>query len=257
MGCKCAVLGQAHGYRMKLSVVVPAYNEAKLISRTLRSINRARQAMEALGWETELIVCDNNSTDNTADLARAEGARVVFEPVNQIARARNTGASEATGEWLLFIDADSYPTPELFVELAGILRHQKYIGGGCRVRMEGRIPWPWRMLIGGWNLLSSVTSWAAGSFVCCERQAFLQIGGFNNTLFAGEEVDFSMRLKKFGRQTGRRMFVITRYPLLTSSRKMTLYSTREFLRTFRRALLTHRRFQASREACHMWYDGRR
>src|SRR6266700_1781345 len=76
---------------MKISVIVPAFNEAKLIAATLRSIRAASAAFASLGWDRELIVCDNNSTDGTADLARAEGATVVFEPVNQIARARNRG----------------------------------------------------------------------------------------------------------------------------------------------------------------------
>ena len=50
---------------------------------------------------------------------------MVFEPVNQIARARNTGAAAATGDWLVFIDADSHPSAELFAEVA------EQIGGGA------------------------------------------------------------------------------------------------------------------------------
>ena len=65
------------------------------------------------GWGVELIVCDNNSTDRTAEIARNAGARVVFEPVNQIARARNRGAAAATGDWLIFVDADSHPSAGL------------------------------------------------------------------------------------------------------------------------------------------------
>ena len=91
---------------VKISVIVPAFNEEKLIAETLRRIQAARSAFASLGWESEIVVCDNNSTDRTAELARAEGATVVFEPVNQIARARNTGASAATGDWFLFVDAD-------------------------------------------------------------------------------------------------------------------------------------------------------
>ena len=64
-------------------------------------------------------MCDNNSKDRTAEIARAAGARVVFEPVNQIARARNAGAAAATGIWLVFVDADSHPSAALFDEVAG------------------------------------------------------------------------------------------------------------------------------------------
>src|SRR5947209_3808370 len=99
---------------MKISIIVPAFNEEKLIKETLSRILAASESFSRQGYEFELIVCDNNSSDRTAELSRAMGARVVFEPINQIARARNAGAAAATGNWLLFIDADSHPDPELF-----------------------------------------------------------------------------------------------------------------------------------------------
>jgi len=103
---------------VKISIVVPAFNEEKFIARSLRKIKAATDAFASLGWESELIVCDNNSTDRTAEKARAAEAMVVFEPINQISRARNQGASAATGDWLVFVDADSYPSRELFADLA-------------------------------------------------------------------------------------------------------------------------------------------
>jgi len=102
---------------LKISIIIPAFNEERLLGRTLENINGLRPVFTRAGIETELIVCDNNSTDRTAEIARAAGAAVVFEPENQIARARNRGASEASGEWLLFIDADSHPSAELFAEV--------------------------------------------------------------------------------------------------------------------------------------------
>ena len=103
---------------MKISVIIPAFNEERLIGETLRQVKAAAAAFARRGWATEIIVCDNNSTDRTAELARAAGATVVFEPVNQIARARNSGAAAATGDWLVFIDADSHPSVELFADVA-------------------------------------------------------------------------------------------------------------------------------------------
>ena len=81
---------------MKISVIIPAFNEERLIGETLRLVKAAMTAFSWRRWATEVIVCDNNSTDRTAELARAGGAAVVFEPVNQIARARNCGAAAAT-----------------------------------------------------------------------------------------------------------------------------------------------------------------
>ena len=75
---------------MRFSIIVPAFNEEGLLAATLESIKSAARAFDgAGGWE--LIVCDNNSTDRTAEIARAAGVRMVVEPHNQISRARNTG----------------------------------------------------------------------------------------------------------------------------------------------------------------------
>ncbi|MFA6317176.1 MAG: glycosyltransferase, partial [Elusimicrobiota bacterium] len=98
---------------MKLSIVIPAFNEEKLLASCLRSVQAALATGLRPGWASEVVVCDNNSTDKTPEIARAEGAQVVFEPHNQISRARNTGAKAASGDWLLFIDADSILDPKV------------------------------------------------------------------------------------------------------------------------------------------------
>ena len=74
------------------SVIIPAYNEGKWLPNTLNFLKKAMEAVEANG---EIIVVDNNSTDNTAKIAKENGARVIYEPVNQISRARNAGAKIA------------------------------------------------------------------------------------------------------------------------------------------------------------------
>ena len=86
---------------MKVSVLVPAYNEAGR-PRPRRSPASARPgppSRPAAGPPSS-IVCDNNSSDATPAIAAAAGARVVFEPVNQIGRARNAAAAAASGDWL-------------------------------------------------------------------------------------------------------------------------------------------------------------
>lgn len=241
---------------MKISVVVPAFNEAKLLAASLRSIRAAMEAFHARGWETEMIVCDNNSTDTTAEVARAEGARVVFEPINQIARARNAGAAAATGDWLVFVDADSHPARELFDDMAEAVLNPRCFGGGATVRMDEFIFSGW-FFTNVWNGLSRLRKWCAGSFIFCETRAFREMGGFSAEFFAAEEVDFSKRLKALGKTQGRRLFILHRHPLVTSSRKMHLYSKWDFLRLIWRQCISVGGAVKRRDDCHIWYDGRR
>ena len=88
---------------MKVSIVVPAFNEEALLVGSLAAVRKAMRAFD----HAELIVCDNNSTDRTAEIARGAGGTGVFVPVKLIARARNAGAAAASGDWLLFVDAES------------------------------------------------------------------------------------------------------------------------------------------------------
>lgn len=241
---------------MKISVIVPAFNEEKLLAGTLRSIRAAMAAFIHRGWLTELIVCDNNSTDRTAEIARTEGAQVVFEPVNQISRSRNTGAAAATGDWLVFVDADSQPNAELFADLADTITKGSCLAGGCTLRMDGnRRAAHW--LNGFWNGISRVTRWAAGSFIFCDAKVFREIGGFNQTLYASEEIDLFIRLKRLARKTGRRIVILHRHPMTTSDRKLRLYTTGELLRFTLKTVFLWRRTLRDPKECHAWYDGRR
>jgi len=241
---------------MKTSIVVPAFNEERLLGETLRRIRAASSAFSARGWATELIVCDNNSTDRTAEIARASGATVVFEPVNQIARARNTGAAAATGEWLIFVDADSHPTPELFADVAQAIESGRVLAGGTTLRLDTQRKRA-RLVSAGWNYLSRLARLLAGSFIFVEAAAFREVGGFSRELFAGEELDLTQRLKALARRRGRRLVILHRHPLLTSARKVELYTGTELLRFFLRAALLPRATLRNRAACAPWYDGRR
>lgn len=240
---------------MKLSVVIPAYNEERLLAGTLA---RIRESMQGLRDATaaELIVCDNNSTDRTAEIARAAGASVVFEPHNQISRARNRGASVARGEWLLFIDADSTPSPELFRDLERAIDSGEVLGGGSTI-LDDSSSFGYRFSIRCWNRISRLTRWAAGSFIYCERAAFEVLGGFSQELYASEELDFSRRLKRLARARGMRVEILYRHPLHTSDRKVHLYGWKTIGKAAASFLVHPRRKLRSAAACFPWYDGKR
>ena len=240
---------------VKISIVVPAFNEERLLGASLAKINAAAGAFTRLGWQVETIVCDNNSTDRTAEIARTAGATVVVEPVNQIARARNSGAAAATGDWLVFVDADSHPSVELFADVAEQIQSGKCLAGGATVRLDENY------FVAGlvtqlWNCASRIGRWLAGSFIFCDAQAFRQLGGFSDKLFAGEELELSRRLKKLARESGRRIVILHRHPLVTSARKMRLYTAWDHLKLLARVIF-NRRALTRRESCTLWYDGRR
>jgi len=241
---------------VKISIVVPAFNEERLLGESLSQIKAAASSFQKVGWATELIVCDNNSTDRTAAIARAAGATVVFEPVNQIARARNSGAAAATGDWLVFVDADSHPGAGLFADVARAIQAGNCIAGGATVRLdEAHFLGGWVVRL--WNFSSRALRLLAGSFIFCEAATFREIGGFSNEMFAAEELELSARLKKVAKERGKRLIILHRHPLVTSARKMKLYTLREHLRFLISALFNQRRAFGSRETAHLWYDGRR
>ena len=162
----------------------------------------------------------------------------------------------ATGDWLVFIDADSHPSAELFADVAEQIETGRCLAGGCTIRLAGHYPLG-NLVTRLWNAVSRTGRLLAGSFIFCEAAAFRQVGGFSNELFAGEELDLSRRLKQLARAGKRRIVILHRHPLVTSARKMHLYTLREHLRFLVKAVFSHKRILTSRDECHTWYDGRR
>src|SRR3954468_17399595 len=141
-----------------ISIVVPAYNEEASLPESLRRIRTAAAAFHRRGWPVESIVCDNNSTDRTAAIASEAGAMVVFEPVNQISRARNAGAAAAAGKWLIFIDADSHPSEALFDDVADAIETGSWLAAGSTVVLDDN-GWAVRTGVWCWNHLSRTMRW--------------------------------------------------------------------------------------------------
>ena len=241
---------------MKISFIVPAFNEEKLIAECVAALRAACAAHGRQGLQSEIIVVDNNSTDRTSERAETAGARVVFEPVNQIARARNRGARDASGDWFIFVDADSLVSAELISDVLARAGAGDHAGGGATVVMTGAPRWL-RFWVGVWNLVSRAFGWAAGAFIWCRADAFREIGGFNEELYASEEIDFSMRLRRWARARRLRFTILARHPLRTSGRKAELYSWWELSRCMLRLLLHPRKAVRSREHLDIWYGGKR
>jgi glycosyltransferase involved in cell wall biosynthesis len=202
----------------KISVLIPAYNEADLISKTIDSV---QDSFAAISWQSyEILVCDNNSTDQTANIARAKGVRIIFEPHNQIAKARNTAARHARGNWLIFLDADSSLNCEVLKLTIQQLESRQVCGGGALLKFDGKIGWAGNVMSVIWNWTSPRVGWVGGAFLFCTRNAWVEVNGFDEKLYAAEDVSFSKRLKKWGREKGLKFIVITEAEIMTSSRKL-------------------------------------
>lgn len=178
---------------MSLSVVIPACNEERYLPATLEAIDAARAAA---AMPVEVIVVDNGSTDATADVAARAGAVVVREPLRNVARARNRGAAAAAGEWLVFVDADTIVPPSLFARIAAVAG--ECIGGAANVRHSSNRLLV-RLWLHGWRILGTLAGLAQGATQFCRREAFAAVGGYDESLWMGEDVDFYARLRRRGR----------------------------------------------------------
>ena len=258
MAGRLRTTGQFTGARpaMRLSVIIPAFNEEKYISQCIACIYQALQANQARINSYEIIVTDNNSTDNTAKRAREAGAQVVFEPINQISRARNTGARQARGDWLLFVDADTQVPESTLSNMVDHILTDRYVGGGCDGVVD-RAPLIGRVIVFAARKIMKLTNCAAGSFLFCRADAFRETGGFSEEIYAGEEIVMSNALKHWAKPGGLKFVFLTRTPVVTSGRKFYLYSYWDFAKVMLFGICSWKRTFSSRDRLGYFYDGKR
>ena len=246
------VVDEKNPTTLHFSVVIPAYNEEEYLPNTLKYLNNTISQLD--GIHGEVIVVNNGSTDQTANIARKYGATVIEEKKRGIGRARNTGAGLAKGKILVFLDADSWlslPTLEIALEQMSSGRSG---GGGALVVFDqnhGRFI-SGVLLPGLWNLISRIFTLAAGSFIYCRRKDFFKIGGFSEKLYAGEEIDFCITLKRLLRKTGLAFTIIRKAPVVTSSRKLLWYKDHKIFFVLL-SLLIFPFAVRSRRLCSFWY----
>jgi glycosyltransferase involved in cell wall biosynthesis len=231
------------------SIIVPAYNEEVLMASTVEAINTSMLAVQERG---ELIVVDNDSTDATASIAQSLGAKVVHESVRQISRSRNAGAKAAKGQLLIFIDADTQLTPQILKEILLQFSKRKICGGGVLIHVPQELNWQPRFYIRVWNFMSAKLRWSAGCCIFCRKNAFEAVGGFDEKVYASEEIGLCRRLKHWGKYRNMDWHIITSQAIVTSMRKLEWYSAAQLLIP----LLTIAIFPfavRSKRMCYLWY----
>ena len=231
-----------------LSFIVPAYNEELELPRALAAI---RAAAEASTLPYEIIVVDDASTDATAEIATHAGATVVPVNYRQIAAVRNAGARAAKGDIFIFVDADTFIEPAHVAGVQAALA-AGCAGGGARMAIDGSVPLWGRIFVRVFcAFYFTLANLGAGAFLFTTRKNFEAIDGFDNRLFAGEEVYFSQGLKKLGR------FRLLAEPVVTSGRKLRMHSAGQILALTVGIILRGKRGVKSRARLDLWYDGKR
>ena len=229
-----------------ISFVIPAYDEERLIGGTIDALHAAGAA---LGEAYEIVVVDDASSDATADIARAHGARLVRVALRHIAATRNAGARAASGELLVFVDADTLVPPDTARAAVDAMR-QGAVGGGAPLRFDGAVPLSVRVLTAVAMAAFRALGRAAGCFIFCTRAAFDAIGGFDEAYFGAEDLVMSRALKRHGR------FVVLRTPVITSGRKIRTHRARDMLRVLARLAFQGPRVIKQRRGMELWYGER-
>ena len=183
----------------RISLVIPMYNEARHIGRTLLA---AQRAANAAGLECELIVADNGSKDQGPHIARQMGAQVLVLPGLLIGALRNRGAAVATGEWLAFIDADIEVPEDWLTLLLSIQPAVQVDVLGLDLHTPAEAPWyasAWqRRTLRPNDETVKTVRWLPSSNLLMRRPWFDKVRGFNENLRTGEDKDFTMRLSHSG-----------------------------------------------------------
>lgn len=179
---------------LRLSVVIPTLNEAAYLPNLLDAL--AAQTRPA----DEVIVADAGSTDGTPEIARRYGARVVQGGTPAV--GRNAGARAATGDLILFLDADVVPPPDFIARAVAEFLRKGYDVATARV-----VPWdgnPVEKIVHDaanlyFILMQSVLPYAPGFCILVRRELHAKIGGFDETLRMSEDIDYVRRAARHGR----------------------------------------------------------
>jgi glycosyltransferase involved in cell wall biosynthesis len=182
-----------------ISVVVPTYDEEENIGACLASLNR--QTLPRSEYET--IVVDGNSKDRTREIAAPLADLVFVQTSPRVGGARNDGAMKARGEIVAFMDADCIVPPEWLLRIRDdFAKHHPVEVYGTVYPKEGG--WKNRIALGMANTFARIgyhtrtLYYSLGCNTAVDRAVFIRAGMYR-PMDAGEDIEISLRMKRFGR----------------------------------------------------------
>src|SRR3989344_6186702 len=166
-----------------ISVIVPAYNEEKYLTRTLQSVKKQ-------GVKNELIVVCNGCTDKSFDIAKKYADKTFNLKERNVSKAKNFGAENAKYKNLVFLDADTILRDGVLNAVESFLSKGKFFGTskGKGTGFKNKIYFGFK------NSVNKFRPWSNG-FVFCNKKIFSEINGFDENLTRGELRDFFNRAK--------------------------------------------------------------
>lgn len=181
---------------MELSVIIPAKNEEKYLSKCLEYLDRAIQSWVG---KVEIILVDNGSADSTKLIAKGYGCRIIEQSSGTISRLRNLGAKTAMGDILAFLDADCLVATDWISFCVRDFSDEKVAVVGTRAVPDFKnatwVEKAWHRLVTGAERPDYV-DWLGTSNLFVKKAAFFHVGGFDERLETAEDVGFSYRIRK-------------------------------------------------------------
>ena len=174
-----------------ISVIVPAHNEEDYLGATLDALNRQEYPA------CEIVVVANGCSDRTADVAREKCHRLVTLSQKGLGVSRNLGARMATGELLVFLDADTILQPDALRTIAENFTERD--AGGTLKGQPDSSRFAYRLIYWLKNFIHRfvVRNGSSGVIICWKKQ-FMSVGGFDEHLELRENSELIRRLKRFG-----------------------------------------------------------
>ena len=172
-----------------ISIIIPTYNEATTIGKLVLALGQHETKKDI-----EIVVCDGGSTDKTCSIAATEGAKAYLSPAKGRAVQMNYGASQASGEILYFVHADTLPPPSYAIDIVKAIQ-QGYQCGRYRTRFDSS---DFRLKINAfftrfdWHICSG-----GDQTLFITKQLFKNINGFDETMMIMEDYDIVTRAKKW------------------------------------------------------------